>query len=239
MKIILNPKYESLREFLTHLEDHFEKAGQEILCDRNVIRTLQVNGFTLCVKRYAVPRLRTRLAQRLYRWTPKGKKAYFRPLALRERGLSGPEPVAYIKYSKGITRSTHYFVYLHSKFRYTLNDLARLDEEERDELVKALARFMARLHRNGFLQHDITSDRILFDKSGSRYRFSLLDTNRLSIGRTISIEKGCDNLARLSGDERFFATLAHAYALARHSEAEHCEHCIREARRKNGTANIC
>ena len=29
MKIILNPKYESLREFLTHLEDHFEKAGQD------------------------------------------------------------------------------------------------------------------------------------------------------------------------------------------------------------------
>ena len=85
MKIILNPKYEFLRDYLSHLEEHFEKEGKEIFRDRNVLRTLQVGGLTLCVKRYAPTTLRDRLSCRAYR-TSKAKRAYFKPLELRERG---------------------------------------------------------------------------------------------------------------------------------------------------------
>lgn len=30
MKIILNPKYERLRDYLTHIDFHFEQEGKEI-----------------------------------------------------------------------------------------------------------------------------------------------------------------------------------------------------------------
>ena len=63
MKIILNPKYEALRDYLIHLEEHFEREGRDIHADRNVIRTLQVNGLTLCVKRFAPPSLRRKIQQ--------------------------------------------------------------------------------------------------------------------------------------------------------------------------------
>ena len=49
MKIILNPKYEHLRSYLTHLEEHFERDGKEIFRDRNILRTLQVGDLSLCV----------------------------------------------------------------------------------------------------------------------------------------------------------------------------------------------
>ena len=231
MKIILNPKYESLREYLTNLEEHFDKEGKEIFRDRNVIRTLKVNGLTLCVKRYAPPSLRGRLAQRIYKST-KGKMAYFKPLSLRERGFESPEPIAYIKYNKGLTQTTTYFVCLHSSYRYSMNDVMEMSDEERADLINAFAHFAARLHRSGFMHRDFSSDNILFDKIADRYHFELIDTNSLQIGRPISIEKGCANLAKLNGDDRFFSALAHAYALARECDAELCERHINDARKK-------
>lgn len=231
MKIILNPKYESLRAYLNNLEEHFEKEGKEIFRDRNVIRTLQVNGLTLCVKRYAPPSFRGRLAQRIYKST-KGKMAYFKPLSLRERGFESPEPVAYVRYDKGITSATTYFVCLHSSYRYSMNDVMSMNDEDRADLINAFAHFVARLHRSGFMHRDFSSDNILFDKIAGRYHFELIDTNSLQIGRPISIEKGCANLAKLNGDDNFFSALAHAYALARECDAELCENYINDARSK-------
>ena len=74
MKIILNSKYEHLREYLKNLEYHFMHDGKEIFRDRNVVKTLEVDGLKLCVKKYASPSLPGKIAQRLYK-TPKGKKA--------------------------------------------------------------------------------------------------------------------------------------------------------------------
>lgn len=67
MKIILNPKYEALREYLTDLEYHFEHDGHEIHNGRNVIRTLKTNSYTLCVKRFAPPALKRRVQQIFYK----------------------------------------------------------------------------------------------------------------------------------------------------------------------------
>ena len=231
MKIILNPKYESLREYLTNLEEHFDKEGKEIFRDRNVIRTLKVNGLTLCVKKYAQPSLRGRLAQRIYKST-KGKMAYFKPLSLRERGFESPEPIAYVKYNKGLTQTTTYFVCLHSSYRYSMKDATKMNSEERAELITAFAHFVARLHRSGFMHRDFSSDNILFDKIAGRDHFELIDTNSLQIGRPISIEKGCANLAKLNGDDQFFSALAQAYGLARECDAELCQKYINEARKK-------
>ena len=236
MKIILNPKYEALREYLTHLDEHFEKEGKEIFRDRNVLRTLEVDGLTLCVKQYAPLTLKGRLAQRIYK-SAKGKKAYFKPLALRERGFESPEPIAYVQFDKGLMQSNTYFVCLLSNYKYSMTDVMNMDEEERQELIKSFAHFAARLHTGGFLHRDFSPSNILFDKPDARYHFALIDTNSIEIGRTVSIEKGCANLAKLEGDDKFFSTLAHAYALARNTDADLCESYISTARKKM-TADI-
>lgn len=230
MKIILNPRYEHLREYLTNLEEHFNKEGKEIFRDRNVLRVLRVDGLTLCVKRYAPPSLTGRLAQRLYK-TPKGKKAYFNPLHLRERGIESPEPIAFVKYNKGLLRTTTYFVCLYSNYRFNMSDAMSLDNQQRMELAKAFAQFAARLHRKGFLHRDFTSSNILYDIIDDRYRFTLIDTNSIRSGSAISIEKGCANLSRIIGDDEFIKILAKAYAEARGAEPEQCIKLIQKARR--------
>ena len=221
MKIILNPKYEHLRSYLTHLEEHFEREGKEIFRDRNILRTLQVGDLTLCVKKYALPSLSGRVAQRIYK-SSKGKKAYFHPLELRERGFESPEPVAFVRYNKGLLRSDSYFVCLHSNYRYNMLDALTLPYDERTEVVHHFAAFAARLHEGGFLHRDFSSGNVLFDNIDGRYHFALIDTNSMYIGRPVSVEKGCENLLQLAGDDEFFTQLAREYAIARNAAPERC-----------------
>ncbi len=229
MKIILNPKYERLRPYLMNLEEHFEREGKEIHRDRNVLRTLQVDGLTLCVKRYAQPSLRGRIAVKLYK-SPKGKKAYLRPLQLRERGYESPEPVAFVKYNKGLVTTTTYFVCIHSTYRYSMAGIMDLPDEERTEVTKCFARYAAGFHKDGFLHRDFSPANILFDRVNDRYRFALIDTNSIRVGKEVNIEKGCANLSRLIGDEAFFDTLAREYAAAREADPELCRKLINAQR---------
>lgn len=225
MKIILNPKYEHLRDYLLRLEEHFERDGQEIHRGRNVICTLKVDGLTLCVKRYAPPSLRGRVACRLYK-ASKGERAYKLPWLLRERGFESPEPVAFVQFRHGFLKSNTYFVCLHSHYRYNMGMLPQLPPAEREEVVRQFARYAARLHSRGFMHRDFSSDNILYDQVNGRYRFSLIDTNSMKHGLPISVEKGCANLAQLTGDKAFFKLLSETYAAERGVEAAYCERLI-------------
>lgn len=231
MKIILNPKYEALREYMTQLEDHFEREGHEIHSGRNVIRTLRVDGLQLCVKRYAPPSFRRKVQQLLYK-SSKGKKAYLSPMLLRERGFESPESIAVVRYRHGLWRDTTYFVCLLSTYRYNMETLLREPVETQREVVRHFARFAAHLHEDGFLHRDFSSSNILYDKVGERYHFSLVDTNSMKCGSAVSIEAGCRNLAQLSGDDAFFAALAECYATERKADPIKCARLINEARGK-------
>lgn len=229
MKIILNPKYEALRGYLSNIEEHFEKEGREIHKGRNVIRTLKVNGLTLCVKRYAKPSFRRRLQQLIYK-QPKGKRAYFRPMQLRERGFESPESVAYVRSGRRLWGESTYFVCLKSDYRYSMADAVSLPEATQTELIGHFARYVAHLHEGGFLHRDFSSSNILYDKIDGRYHFSLIDTNSMKCGTPVSVEAGCRNLAQLSGDEAFFSRLAECYAAERKADPQLCARCINEAR---------
>ena len=230
MKIIVNPKYAGIRDYLEHIDEHFEREGREIFRDRNVVNTLKVGPLTLCVKKYATPSLRRRVETSLYK-TPKGKLAYLSPLLLRERGFESPEPVAYVKYDIGLFRSESYFVCLHSDYRYSMDMLDQLPGEQRREVVESFARYAARLHEDGFLHRDFSSGNILFDRVKGRYRFSLIDTNSIRCGRPVGVKKGCENFCRLRLDDVAFTWLAEAYAAERKADPLRCLHLICEARR--------
>jgi len=162
----------------------------------------------------------------------KGKLAYLKPLMLRERGFESPESVAFVRYRHGLWRTTTYFVCLLSTYRYSMATLAAATPKEQDEVIKHFARFAARLHTDGFLHRDFSSTNILYDKIDGRYHFSLVDTNSIKCGSPVSVERGCKNLAQLTGDDAFFAKLAEAYAAERNCDPMLCARLINAARRK-------
>lgn len=234
VRLILNPKYKHLQEYIEHIDEHFEHEGHEIHRDRNVVRTLQVEGLTLCVKRYSKASLTTRFVQKLRVSSSRARKAYIRPLLLKERGFDSPEPVAFVRYSTGLASSVSYFICLKSKYSHSMLEVMSLSADERRELTKAFAQYAAHLHKNGFLHRDFSPDNILYgrieDSFGSRFRFSLIDTNSMRCGRSVNVRKGCSNFARLDGDDAFFRHLAEEYASARQADPALCTQYILEAR---------
>ena len=137
MKIILNPKYEFLRDYLMNLETHFENEGEEIHRGRNVIKKLSVGDLTLCVKKFAPPATARRLKEMFYK-SSKGKQAYLRPMLLRERGFESPENVAFVSYRKGLFRTIGYFVRLLSNYRYTMAEIDQCAPEEKKYVERQL-----------------------------------------------------------------------------------------------------
>ncbi len=218
MNLIVNPKYEQLREYLKHIDIHFKREGKEIHRGRNVVRTMEAGGLTLCAKRYGTLSLRRKLSRTFMR--AKGKQAYYRPLLMRERGYQSPDPVAFVRYRRGLLRTESYFVSIFSDYRYSLGDLKKVAKPERDEITRQFAIFAARLHEDGFLHRDLSPDDVLYDFIDGRYRFMLVDTNSMRCGKAVSIEDGCKDLSQLSNDCDFFAILAREYANESKAEAE-------------------
>jgi len=235
MILILNPKYERLHSFVSSIEDRFKNEGKVIHRGRSIIKTMQVDGMTLCVKHYGTPTLRTRLAIKTYK-TPKGKKAFYRRLLLRERGFESPEPIAFVSLKKGLIKNSAYFICLQSNYPHTMADWKNAPLEERDELIRSFAKYTARLHEGGFLHRDYSSDNILYDKVDGRYHFSLIDTNEVSCRHKVGVERGCKNLASLDGDDGFFDKLISYYASERGADPELCkEYFLRAVRRPKRT----
>ena len=67
------------------------------------------------------------------------------------------------------------------------------------DILDALASFLLRMHNNGILHNDLNISNILYgDDTGGQYRFQVIDTNRMTFNRTLSMRQRLDNLRRLS-----------------------------------------
>lgn len=229
MTLIINPKYERLRDYLVNIADHFEDTGRTLPMVNNGIRLLDVDGLTLCVKHYGRTSWRNRLAVRIYK-ASKGQHSYNCAAQLRERGFATQEPVAYVAYRRNLMDQNMYFVGVFSNYRHSLHEAFGMPHSERAELLESFARYAARLHEEGFLPIACRADNILFDRIDGRYRFSILDTGNMKCGRKVSVEKGCKSLAALQADDVFNSALIRAYAAARGADEAECQKYFERAK---------
>lgn len=95
-KIVINPEFEALRDFVESIPAKFAHEGRIIYDARNQIRVFTLpNGTEVNVKRYCVPMFFNRLIYSCFR-QPKVLRAYEYAVKLKELGVSTPQPIAYI-----------------------------------------------------------------------------------------------------------------------------------------------
>lgn len=140
----------------------------------------------------------------------KAKKAWRGSLALVERGLLTPLPVAYLESTTSFFLERCYFISDYVPNTEEVRGLFRdLPSQELTPLLRDLARYLARSTASGILHRDLSDGNVLVKKKkDGSFQFFLLDTNRIRCRKNrIGVFRGIKSLIRLGVPpelQRFF-----------------------------------
>ena len=208
-EIFVTPKYTNLSNFIGQIPYSFNRLGREIHHGRNEIRVINENGVILTAKYFKKITFANRFIYAKFRKS-KAQRAYQHSLLLIQKGITSPEPIAYINvYRYGLLNKS-YYISLFTNYD-PLRKILELPLIESIDALKAFARFSYRLHSFGVFHDDYTIDNILYRFSENGYDFSLIDNNRMRF-RRYSYRRGIRNLERLKIPVEKMGIIAAEYA---------------------------
>lgn len=214
MKIIIHPKYQSARSFISEIPKRFETEGEMIHDGRNTVKRFKTNENEWVVKRYKNPNIFQRIAYSFFKKS-KAERAYMYADRLRKADIDTPEGIAYIEDKKlGLL----HFSYFISPACYDPCIFpALVDTKDYDHrLADALTAFFVKLHAKGVLHGDLNLNNILYhqDKKGE-FHFSVIDTNRSLFKASLSRLECLDNLKRVTHRRDLLEYIVERYASLR------------------------
>lgn len=183
---------------------------------RNLIAAAPLLGGTeVNVKSFHVPHLLNRC---IYGWWrgSKANRSFHNALRLLNLGIDTPTPYACIEeYTCGGLLRRSYFVSRQLPDGFT--DVRYVDRRpDFEELVSALAAFVARLHRKGVWMKDLSPGNVMVRRSDgdggkARYHFVLVDINRMDFGVS-HLDKLVRSCGTLLDSEEALVFFSGAYA---------------------------
>jgi serine/threonine protein kinase len=184
----------------------------EILLDRRnrvgVVALPREDGSNVDI---VIKEFRSRGVDRLKSIFLRGKavKSWRGAVALVERGIETPPPVAYLERRRGLFLDQSFFLAERvggvGEIRFLF---PKLPPYELRRLLISLSQHLSNGHKKGILHRDLSDGNILVEKDKpGEFRFYLIDTNRIRIKKRIGLLSGVKNLIRLGVPldfQRFF-----------------------------------
>ncbi len=224
MKIVINPEYKYLKDFIEKVPENFNSEGETIYNERNVIKVFSVGNKNLVIKSFRIPHLINQLAYAYFR-SSKAERSFCNGMRLLENNIGTPAPVAYIESKQNGLFRQSFYICEKSRFDREFRELCHNSPTDQDDILTGFALFTADLHKKGVFHKDYTPGNILFGKVKDRYQFEIIDINRMKFC-PVDIKMGCKNFDRLCIPDDMYLLIARNYAKARgFSEAE-CEKLI-------------
>lgn len=233
-RVLFNEKYGNLRDEVLSIVDNFENVGTVIYRGHNLIKTARAGGLEINIKRYRVPHVFNRVVYSFIR-RPKGLRAFTYPDRLLRAGIETPEPIAYVEERIGGLIGYSYLVTVQMAYTRDFYEFGDKDMTDPADvaIVRALARYAARMHKAGILHRDFSPGNIIFDTDPhtGKPKFAVVDINRMSFG-PVSATRGIRNLARLWGQPLMFDIMAEEYARARGADPAEMARLLHAERRR-------
>ena len=216
MKIIVNPEYDYLRDWIEQMPSFFEGSGEIVYKARNTIKAFSLeNGMDINVKRYRKPHFLNRVVYSFFRKS-KASRAYYNTLKIAEKGFNIAESIAYIEIKQGGLLSDSYFV---SRQCHDVKEIREYHSgplSGNEDLMESFARYSAALHDAGVHHLDYSPGNILYHNDNGKYSFILVDVNRMKF-KQVSFDEGCRNFARLFVDDDIYRCIGKVYSEQRHN----------------------
>lgn len=230
-KVIVNPKYTHLKDYLENLPDHWDNnEGKVIYKGRNELREMEVKGVTMVVKSFQKPNWINQIAYGLIR-SSKAQRSFEYALMLLDNGIGTPEPLAYCTERKGLFFDRSFYACLKSECPYTYMDLMKEKDLNHERILRAIAQLTARIHDLGWIHKDYSRGNILFKETPEEVKLEIIDLNRIRFHH-IGIKEGCKNFERLPATPQMNRWIADEYARIRKFDAEECFRLIQAYQRK-------
>lgn len=205
----VHPSYSNLKDFISQIPDNFSSLGEEVYNGRNDVRFVEINGVVLAIKYFKRITLANRYIFATVRKS-KARRAYEHSELLIQKGITSPQPVAYVnRYRYGMLHKS-YYVSLYTDYS-PLTRILQLPISEAEPILKTFARFIFRVHQAGAFHKDLTVSNVLYFHQDHQYDFSLIDTNRM-IFQPYSFKRGMSNLDRLALPVETVGIIAAEYA---------------------------
>ncbi len=220
-KIVINPKYQPLEEFIKELPLIFNESGDVTYSARNTIKIFDVGEYTINVKSFKKPIFINQIAYVTVR-SSKAKRSYLNAQKLIEMGFNTPNPIAYIEEKRHKILTNSYYICVHEEFDGMLREIQTGTVESHKELIRQFALFIADLHEKQILHLDFSPGNILYKLKDGIYTFYLVDLNRMRFDKPIDLDTACSNFRRLWGSDDMIRYMVEVYAEIRNLNKKVC-----------------
>lgn len=231
MKVVINPQYEELKDFIYQLPTTFGDRGNTIHAHRNIIKIFEVDNQKINVKSFKQPIFINRLAYVTIRKS-KANRSFSYGNELIKRGFKTPSPIAYIEQTSNGLLSNSYYISVQEEFDGIMQELQRGTIEGREELLRQFGLYTADLHNKQVMHLDYSSGNILYKLRDNTYTFYLVDLNRMTFDKPIDIDAGCFSFRRLWGRDEMIKIIVDAYAEGRGFNKDECSNKVFEYRKE-------
>jgi len=222
MKLVIHPQYNQLSDWIKEMPSFFSTRGETIFKERNELKSFDTDYGKIVVKSFRIPHIINRFAYSFLRLS-KAERSYAYSLEILKRGFQTPHPIAYIELFKmGLLFGSYYVSgytdYISMKAFNQANYTQQLTEEDAG-ILKAFARFTARLHEKEIYHKDYSNGNILYKKEGSTISFYLVDVNRMKF-KKVTEQMAYKAFHRLDLSNEMLEIAAREYASQRGMEIE-------------------
>jgi hypothetical protein len=200
------------KEQLMTAIENFDQTGELIGNGyRNVIKIVTIRGQRYNIKEFKVPNLLNKIVYRFFRKS-KAERSFLYAQRLLRAGILTPSPEAFVEFKSPFTFGSSYYISKQLDYDFTIRKL--IDEprcEDYDNILRQFTQFTYQLHEKGIHFLDHSPGNTLIKKEGDRYKFYLVDLNRMEF-KTLSYDERMNNFARLSPKDYMLDIISDEYA---------------------------
>lgn len=212
MKSVFNSNSKSFNNELQSFIKNFEAEGNMFNDgDRNVIKTITIDGILVNVKSFRTPNFINTFVYRFFRKS-KAQRSFEYAQFLNKNNIGTPKPFGYFENSSIVTFKDSYYASEHLEADLTYRELTTdLDYPKHEAILRAFTRFSFTLHQKGINFLDHSPGNTLIELNNGDYKFYLVDLNRMKFGKMDFITR-MKNLSKLTTHESMIKVMSNEYA---------------------------
>lgn len=195
VNIIFDPAYNIYASLLRNIQTYFQASSNIIHQARNTLKVITFADKNFVVKSFKRPCFFYKIIYTFFR-ASKAKRSFKYTQRLLANGIAVPNPVGYVEKKRFGLLDESYYVSEEMSYDFTIREAKNRQIEDVEIIYRQFVFFTYAMHQKGIIHLDFSPGNILIKKEGDKYRFALVDVNRMQF-KTVDFKEGLKNFSRL------------------------------------------